>query len=150
MTIRRLTSTDAALAAPLMAELGYPTTEAGFAERVAALGAHGDDAVLVAEEGGNILGLVAVHSFEVLHRPGRFGRITTLVVAASVQGRGVGSELLSAAETHLRRCGCVQLEVTSGEHRSKAHGFYVARGYHEKRVRFVKSPAPDIPARADT
>jgi GNAT superfamily N-acetyltransferase len=141
MTIRRFTSKDAALALPLMAELGYPTTAVELSDRIAALGAHADDAVLVAEEGGGILGLVAVHSFEMLHRPGRLGRITALVVAASAQGRGVGTQLLIAAEAHLRRCGCVQLEVTSGEQRSSAHAFYAARGYHEKRVRFVKSPA---------
>lgn len=91
MTIRRLTSADAALATPLMAELGYPTTAAALADRLVVLGAQEDDTVLVAEEDGSILGLVAVHSFEMLHRPGRLGRITALVVAASAQGRGVGT-----------------------------------------------------------
>jgi hypothetical protein len=32
---------------------------------------------LVAAENGNILGLVSVHSFEMIHRPGRLGRITS-------------------------------------------------------------------------
>jgi GNAT superfamily N-acetyltransferase len=124
-----------------MAELGYPTTPAALAERVAAVAASPDDGVLIAEEEGNILGLVAVHSFEMLHRPGRLGRITALVVAASARGRGIGSQLLSAAEDHLRANGCIKLEVTSGEQRSDAHAFYAARGYREQRVHFVKSPA---------
>jgi hypothetical protein len=52
--------------------------------------------VLVAEAQGSIVGLLSVHSFEML---------------------------------------------TSGDQRADAHAFYAARGYHEKRVRFVKSPA---------
>ena len=141
MLIRRLTSSDANFAAPLMAELGYPTTADAFAERFAALCTNPHNAVLVAEAQGSILGLVSVHSFEMLHRPGRLGRITALVVASSARGHGVGTRLLKAAEDHLQNNGCTVLEVTSGYQRADAHAFYAARGYQEKRVRFVKSPA---------
>lgn len=136
--IRRLTRTDVPLAVPLMAQLGYPVSAEGLAERFAAVAANPDDAVLVAVEDGAIQGLVAVHSFEMLHRPGRLGRITALIVAESARGRGIGSELMGAAESHLRSCGCIQLEVTSAEQRTDAHGFYAALGYREKRVRFFK------------
>lgn len=141
-TIRRLAPADIPKLVPLMAEFGYPTTSAALAERIAAVAANPDDAVWIAEEEGSILGLVAVHSFEMLHRPGRLGRITALVVSAPARGRGIGSQLVGAAESHLRACGCVKLEVTSGERRSDAHGFYAARGYHEQRVHFVKSDTP--------
>jgi ribosomal protein S18 acetylase RimI-like enzyme len=141
VTIRRLTPSDVPRAAPLMAELGYPTDSASFAARFAAVSANPEDGVLVAEEAGGIVGLVSVHSFEMLHRPGRLGRITALVVSASARSRGVGSQLLSAAESHLRANGCVKLEVTSGEHRPEAHAFYIAQGYEEQRVHFVKASA---------
>ena len=141
MTIRRLTPSDVPKATPLMAELGYPTDAASFAERIAAISANPDDGVLIAEDEGNIVGLVAVHSFEMLHRPGRLGRITALVVSASARNRGVGRQLLSAAESHLRANGCIKLEVTSGEQRPEAHGFYAAHGYEEQRIHFVKSSA---------
>jgi len=121
-----------------MAELGYPTDAESFAERVDAVNRNPDDGVLIAEEAGSILGLVAVHSFEMLHRSGRLGRITALVVSPSARSRGVGRQLLDAAESHLLASGCVKLEVTSGEHRPDAHGFYAAHGYHEQRVHFVK------------
>jgi GNAT superfamily N-acetyltransferase len=124
-----------------MAELGYPTNDTSFAERVAAISANSDDRILLADEAGTIVGLIAIHSFEMLHRPGRLGRITALVVSASARRRGIGHELLSAAESHLRSIGCMKLEVTSGESRSDAHGFYTAHGYQEQRVHFVKSPA---------
>ena len=98
-----------------------------------------DHRVLVAAEDGNILGLVSVHSFEMIHRRGRLGRITSLIVAASARGRGLGTNLLAAAEKHLRAYGCAKLEVTSGEQRSSAHDFYAANGYKEERVRFTKT-----------
>lgn len=141
MIIRRLAASDVDRAAPLMADLGYPTTADTFAERLAALSANPSSAVLVAEADGSFVGLVSMHSFEMLHRPGRLGRITALVVASSARGRGVGTELLKAAEEHLRQSGCTMLEVTSNDRRADAHAFYAARGYREKRVRFVKTPA---------
>ena len=141
MNIRPLTASDAARVAPLMAELGYPTDPASFATRVAAVSANPDDGVLIAEHDGTIVGLVAVHSFEMLHRAGRLGRITALVVSASARNRGVGRQLLNAAEGHLRASGCIKLEVTSGEWRPEAHNFYAAHGYVEQRVHFVKNLA---------
>ena len=142
MTIRRLELSDVPNITPLMAELGYPTHNASLAQRVAAVAANPGDAVLLAEEAGAIVGLVAVHSFEMLHRAGRLGRITALVVSASARRRGVGRDLLSAAESHLLSLGCIKLEVTSGEGRFDAHAFYAAHGYQEQRVHFVKNPAP--------
>ena len=139
MSIRRITASDIPSATALLAELGYPTTEADLGERLKAIATNPEDAVLVAAEDGNILGLVSVHSFEMIHRPGRLGRITSLIVAASARGRGLGTNLLAAAEKHLRAYGCAKLEVTSGEQRSSAHDFYAANGYKEERVRFTKT-----------
>jgi uncharacterized protein YndB with AHSA1/START domain/GNAT superfamily N-acetyltransferase len=147
--IRRLTRSDLPQVVRLMAELGYPTDDASLAERVAAVSANPDDAVLVAEKAGVIVGLVAMHSFEMLHRPGRLGRITAFVVSQSARRRGIGRQLLGDAESHLRLKGCIKLEVTSGETRSDAHGFYAALGYREPRVHFVKEayPMTDSPTR---
>lgn len=141
MNIRRLTAEDVPSAVPLMAELGYPTDSASLAKRFAAVSAISGDAVLVADESGKLVGLIAVHSFEMLHRPGRLGRITALVVAEAARGRGIGRQLLSAAEDHLRALGCIKLEVTSAEHRADAHAFYGSHGYSEQRVRFMKDSA---------
>lgn len=141
VTIRRLASEDLPRAAPLMAELGYPVTERQFAQRFDAVIAQADGGVLVAEKGAGLLGLIAFHSLEMLHKPGRLGRITALVVTESARGRDVGTALLEAAENHLKLQGCILLEVMSAERRSDAHAFYAARGYRETRVRFVKPVA---------
>jgi ribosomal protein S18 acetylase RimI-like enzyme len=138
MNIRRITAADIPLATSLMADLGYPATRDSLSERVDAVLANPDDVILVAEEAASLSGLVSAHSFEMVHRPGRLGRITALIVAATARGRGVGSALLKAAEAHLLSKGCIQLEVTSAEQRSDAHAFYTAHGYREKRLRFFK------------
>jgi GNAT superfamily N-acetyltransferase len=140
MNVRLLALSDLTKALPLMAELGYPTDPTSFAERAGAVNKSADSGVLVAELNGQILGLVAFHSFEMLHRPGRLGRITALVVSAAARSRGVGGQLLEAAERHLIEAGSIKLEVTSAERRTDAHGFYAAHGYAEQRVRFVKNP----------
>jgi predicted N-acetyltransferase YhbS len=140
MTIRSLALTEVANAVPLMAELGYPTTAVELAQRLQAVLGNPGDTVLVAEEGGVLLGLVALHSFAMLHRPGRLGRITALIVAARARGRGIGGQLIEAAENHLLSAGCTKLEVTSAVQRHNAHGFYAAHGYSEQRVRFTKEP----------
>jgi ribosomal protein S18 acetylase RimI-like enzyme len=138
--IRQLTSLDIPLALPLMAELGYPSTSDAFSQRLTAVLSDPNGNVLVAEVEKQLLGLIGLQSFEMLHRPGRLGRVTALVVAESARGCGVGTSLLRAAEAHLLEAGCVMLEVTSAENRADAHAFYEAHGYHEKRRRFVKLP----------
>lgn len=130
------------LPSALLAELGYPMSDAVLVARVAAVCGDPSNEVLVAEEDGDVVGFVAVHSFEMLHRPGRMGRITALVVAAAARGHGIGRQLLAAAEDRLRGCGCIQLEVTSAEQRADAHAFYKACGYVEKRLRFFKAATP--------
>jgi GNAT superfamily N-acetyltransferase len=137
--IRPIASGDLPGAVLLMAELGYPTSEAMLAERIAVVSANPDDRVLIAADSERVLGLAAVHSFEMLHRPGRLGRITALVVSAAARRRGVGRALLAAAEAHLRALGCIKLEVTSNASRGGAHAFYASEGYEEQRVHFVKN-----------
>jgi GNAT superfamily N-acetyltransferase len=141
--IRGITREDIPQAASLLAELGYPASGEEIARRVEAVLSNPDDAILVCAEAGALLGLISVHSFEMIHRPGRMGRITALIVASAARGRGTGSALLQAAEAHLRSKGCIQFEVTSAEQRSDAHGFYAAHGYREKRLRFFKD-APSL------
>lgn len=139
MLVRAMRFTDLEAAASLMGELGYPVSTAEFTERFAAVSSNPGDAVLVAEEEGRVIGLISLHSFAMLHRPGRMGRITALVVSEMARGRGTGKSLLAAAEEQLRNAGCTHIEVTSNDRRTGAHAFYGSKGYKEKRMRFVKS-----------
>jgi ribosomal protein S18 acetylase RimI-like enzyme len=75
----------------------------------------------------------------VISRPAPLGRITTLVVSADAQGRGIGRMLVEAAESWMRQQGCKLVEVTSNDRRAEAHAFYRHMGYERTSIRFAKS-----------
>ena len=135
--IRDARVADVPALAALVAELGYPTPEATMAVRLDAMHSAGEK-VLVAERGGDIVGLLTVHVTPVLHRPTAVGRLTALVVAERARGAGVGRSLVAAAEHLLAARGCALVEVTSNQRRSDAHAFYQRLGYDATSLRFKK------------
>ncbi|MBD2770411.1 GNAT family N-acetyltransferase [Hymenobacter sp. BT664] len=136
VSIRPAYEADARALAPLLTELGYPTAEPAVRDRLAVLSTTGEQA-LVAVAQGHVVALVLLHRTWFLHRPPD-GRIVTLVVAASHRGRGIGAQLLAAAEEVFRQWGCGRAEVSSGATREAAHRFYCRVGYEEQPKRFVK------------
>lgn len=71
------------------------------------------------------------------------GRLIALVVAADVQGRGVGRALVAHVEERARAEGCVQLDLSSSDRREDAHAFYRRLGFADVSRRFVKELMPD-------
>lgn len=135
--IRDARAADVPALVALVAELGYPTPEATMAVRLDAMNSAGEK-VLVAERGGDIVGLLTVHVTPVLHRPTAVGRLTALVVAERARGAGVGRSLVAAAEHLLAARGCALVEVTSNQRRTDAHAFYQRLGYDATSLRFKK------------
>jgi GNAT superfamily N-acetyltransferase len=140
LAIRPAALDDAESIEPLFTELGHPTTAAEFRQRWTAYTAEAaTNRVLVAVLAGRVVGLVATHVTPALHRPTAVGRITVLVVAPDVQGRGVGARLVAEAETLLRAAGVGRIELTSGTRRMAAHRFYERVGYQPDALRFSRS-----------
>jgi GNAT superfamily N-acetyltransferase len=136
MAIRPVRTGDAAIVAELLRRLGYPQDgAAATADRIRAWDADPASAVYVADAGGDVLGLVAVHVCPFFERPGAWGRIVALVVADHARGRGIGGLLVAAAESFAAGRGCVRMEVTSHARRREAHGFYRRRGYVDQEGR---------------
>ncbi len=129
LRIRDAKVADAEALRPLLAQLGYSAAPAEVAHRLGALLGSGRDAVLVAEEDGRRLGLLALHWGEMLHLAGPVARIGTLVVAEGAQSRGIGALLVREAEALAQRQGCTLIEVTTGRARERTHAFYAAQGY---------------------
>jgi len=126
-----------------MRQLGYEASSDLVVQRLSRL-SRGEDAVLVAEANGLVVGVISLHTCEMFHADGRLGRITSLVVDRSHRGASVGKLLVQAADAYFLRDGCVRAEVTSGDHRPQAHAFYQGRGYALDERRFVKRYAvPD-------
>jgi GNAT superfamily N-acetyltransferase len=142
MTIREATASDLERIAVLFGQLGYPNDAAQLATRLAAAPAGDTMRVLVADDGGAVIGAVigvaVVHVMAPLHVPDRWALLSALVVDDACRSGGTGAALLGAAEAFAIQHGCAQLELSSSLARTRAHQFYERQGYREKRVRFVK------------
>lgn len=100
--------------------VGGPRTSAA---EVAALAESGD--FIVAEHEGRIVGAVFV---EIDEEPavGRFGM---LAVAPDEQARGLGRELVEAAEARLLRLGCTEARIRVLDQREELVEWYQRLGY---------------------
>ncbi len=135
--IRPAEARDGAALARLIGQLGYAVTEGEAAERLAAMRAE-NRLVLVAELDGAVIGCLSTSVMRVLHRPAPVGRISMMVVDEALRGRGIGAELVRAAEQALAQQGCYMVEVTSHVRRIDAHRFYERLGYERTSVRMAK------------
>jgi GNAT superfamily N-acetyltransferase len=130
MQIRFALPADAAAVNELLDQLGYPQDGLAATEaRIRAWSDHPSCAAFVADEDGDLGGLVAVSVCPFFERAGSWGRIVALVVSDRERGRGVGAHLLTAAESYATSRGCDRMEVTSADRREGAHEFYRHRGY---------------------
>lgn len=137
-TIRRATPEDAPAAASLLEELGYKQPVEFFRERLEIFGHNPDELVLVAEQAGSVVGILAFRAFLYFHEPGKQGRIIALVVGERVRGGGIGRAMVAESEKFALECGCKRMEVTTGTQREKAHRFYESMGYQETSKRYLK------------
>lgn len=86
-------------------------------------------AIWVAESDGRLVGyLIAVLVLSVEHR-GLMAEIDEFFVLPEARSRGVGQQLLAAAETALAARGCVRLQLQLALANSEARAFYQRRGY---------------------
>jgi GNAT superfamily N-acetyltransferase len=136
-TIRTARTYDAAAIAGLCGELGYPATRTRIVSRLAAIEADAQACVLIAEDvSGVAVGWLHLALCESLvDEP--CAEIRGLVVAASARGRGIGGELLRAAEAWAHARGCESLRVRSRVERERAHRFYERTGYARTKTQVV-------------
>jgi GNAT superfamily N-acetyltransferase len=142
-SIRPIEDADAAAAAALCAELGYPVSATVLEQRIRALSALSGHAVLVAcIEDGRVAGWIDVSITQ--HLPAEpYGEIGGLVVSEDVRGQGIGRELLAAAERWISERGIGQALVRSRVVRERAHRFYLREGYsHTKTSAVFVIPLP--------
>ena len=140
-SIRFAEASDVPELARLFSELGYDIPPTELAKRLKTFHAAGEQALVASDiDSDRLLGVATLHATPVLHRAGPVGRVTALVVDASVRGRGIGRALMSAAERWATELGCVLIEVTSNQRRVDAHKFYEGLGYERTSFRFARIP----------
>lgn len=136
MTIREAESNDAAALAALSIQLGYPATAGETAERLAALRERPDNVVLVAEDGGAVLGWLHAGGMLMLESA-PFAEVLGLVVDEAHRGKGVGKRLLAGAVRWAADHGYDKLRVRSNVIREDAHRFYEREGFRRAKTQVV-------------
>jgi GNAT superfamily N-acetyltransferase len=138
-TIRPAVESDRPALASLMAELGYSISLDDMRHNLQAVAASADDEILVAEVGGQVVGLIGIRIHLVIHRVGHVGEYTSMVVSASHRRLGIGQALVAAAEQWLSARGVTSFRVASNNRRKdEAHRFYTALGYEATHTMFRK------------
>ena len=140
--IRQATPDDAdALAAVIHGLGGFRAFEGASADDVrvavrdnlAATLAGGGSTLLVAEDDDGVFAWAQAHWLHDLFMPGPEGYLTELFVAASHQGRGVGTALHDLLVAEARRRGAYRMTLLNGRHRdSYARGYYARLGWEER------------------
>ena len=139
--LRQAELSDAGALAQLVEGLGYATDAAQMAERLPSLLAHPDYRTVVATWDDRVVGLIGFQLALRYEKPGKYVRILILATDPSIHGKGVGTALVTEAETFAQAEGAHLLVVNSGLHRDAAHGFYTGRGFEKLGYGFYKPVA---------
>lgn len=136
--IRPATADDLAAIIALLADddLGRGREDArlpldpGYLAAYDAIAADPNQMLLVADDGGAVVGCLQLTFIPGLTRRGMWrGQIEGVRVARTQRGAGIGRALIerAIAECRARHCGLVQL--TTDKSRSRAHAFYASLGF---------------------
>ena len=109
----------------LFGELGYAASPEQVADRMH----EPNTQVLVAEQDGEVLGVVVLHVRQPVHRDGPVMRIDALVVTGARRSMGIGEALVRQALAEADRCGATLVEITSKLPRTGARRFYERLGF---------------------
>ena len=126
--LRPATVADAERIAALFTDEGYPSGPSDIDDRLARFDTD-SSRVIVADNGGEVLGFVAVHALPRFEHSDQIIRIMALVVDAGERGRGIGRLLMEEAERIGRELDAAFAEVTAGHHRPDARRLYEELGY---------------------
>ena len=95
--------------------------------------------LLVAEEEGQIVGLLHLRMEFQLHHCGTVAEIMELIVSSEVRFKGIGAALLKAAREQAIQHHCIQFEVTSNQKRKQAHRFYQREGLEQTHIKLTEA-----------
>jgi len=133
LRFREARTGDAEALAGLLSE---PDTKA-LAARVTALRKAGEPP-LVAEQGGDVLGVVAWHAMPLLQGEAPLGHITLLFVAPATRRRGIGRALLEDAAARLGDRGCTRVEAFAEIELAAAPDFFRRLGWKRNAYRYMQ------------
>lgn len=87
-----------------------PTTAGVFREIITD---ESKGAVIIAEEGGKLVGLITLSYPIAIRCAGKYTCIEEFIVSEMVRGRGVGTQLLEYALNEAKKQGCYEIQVNA-------------------------------------
>ena len=130
--IRRIKLSDAAAIQRLNAEcLGYDFDREATEAQLKMLLENDQHLILVAEEGGQVIGYAHAASYDCLYFPSLLN-LLALAVAQDFQEQGHGRALMQALREEAKAAGYTGIRINSGISRSTAHEFYRSLGCSAK------------------
>jgi GNAT superfamily N-acetyltransferase len=136
MIIRQISPSDAASAAQLSAQFGYPVAVETMEQRIGALQNRTDHAVFIACLDQTAVGWIDVGIVHHLQTDA-YGEIGGLVVSEKHRSTGIGKQLIARAEQWMLEHGLHRSLVRSQLHREPAHRFYAREGYRRVKTSVV-------------
>jgi len=121
------------------ADIWNDDTQAGYAAAFAAIAASPDNALFVACDGEEIVGVfqvVLLHSITDRGRPRV--KVEGVQVRADQRSKGVGASMMAHADAWARERGAIFVELGSSKKRRDAHRFYIRHGYANSHEGFKK------------
>jgi GNAT superfamily N-acetyltransferase len=142
--IRRALPVDAPAIAPLLGQLGYPSTAEDVAARFARVaGSETDEAWLAVDpdeaDAEAVIGFASGHVRWAYELDVPVAQLTALVVAETNRGTGAGRALVATFEEWAVAAGAARATVSSSFRRTGAHAFYERLGYEQLSKKFDKS-----------
>jgi GNAT superfamily N-acetyltransferase len=136
VTVRPMVAADAADVARLCGQLGYPASAEAIAARFLHIARRRDQALLVAESEGRVVGWLHVAMHRTLECE-LMAEILGLVIDESARGGGIGRRLIAEAERWATEMSCPTVRVRSRVARERAHAFYERAGYRRIKTQHV-------------
>ena len=100
-----------------------------------------DYCCFVCEAAGMVAGVLNLRVEEQLHHAGMVAEIMELAVKNGFRSMGIGKRLIDAARQTAESLGCIHLEVSSNQRRTRAHAFYERQGLRKTHKTFTRSLA---------
>jgi ribosomal protein S18 acetylase RimI-like enzyme len=106
--------------------------------------------LFVARAAGQVVGLLLLQEMtnpdDEIYRPRRYLYVDELMVAGAFRGRGIGRQLMEAAEGRAQELGIEEIELNVWERNLGAIAFYEHLGYTTVRRRMVRNVRPPNPS----
>lgn len=142
--IRSASKKDIPIILDLLYELGRPKPQKdsqvdAFEKLITKYVSDYDKEILVAENQGDIVGMVSIMYLPRLNHEFFEMYIPELIVNKNYQNKGIGKKLIESCIKHAMDKKCHRIRLESGNQRKESHVFYKNLGFDQSGLSFSKN-----------